>query len=113
MRELFNTELIELAAQSATIEQLNVVIKARDMRIAELEAKLTKVRAEREELKSSLSKRDLEQQAKGVAMALELESWSVMNTYAIPVEDLYQLEKDLRKYANEFNKHVDTNLNKG
>jgi len=37
MKELFTKELIELSAHSATISQLNIVIKARDMRIVELE----------------------------------------------------------------------------
>jgi len=69
--------------------------------INQLKAELKKVTAERDALKSSLAKRDLEQQAKGVSMALGLESWSVMNTYAIPVEDLYELEQDLRKQANK------------
>jgi len=40
MKDLFTKELIELSAQTASIEQLNVVIKARDIRIKELEKQL-------------------------------------------------------------------------
>ena len=47
-------ELIELAAQSATIEQLNVVIKARDMRISELEDELAIANIEIKDLKQRL-----------------------------------------------------------
>jgi len=47
-------ELIELAAQSATIEQLNVVIKAGDMRISELEKQLSIANIEIKDLKQRL-----------------------------------------------------------
>ena len=47
-------ELIELAAQSATIAQLNVVIKARDMRILELEDELAIANIEIKDLKQRL-----------------------------------------------------------
>ena len=47
-------ELIELAAQSATIEQLNVVIKAGDMRISELEKQLCIANIEIKDLKQRL-----------------------------------------------------------
>ena len=43
MNNLFTKEIIELAAQSATILQLNTIIKARDMRIVELEECLRSV----------------------------------------------------------------------
>jgi len=85
-KNLFTSELIELSSQSATIAQLNTIIKARDMQIVELREKLNKTEA----------KRDLEQQAKGVAMALVLESWSA--------KSLYGFEQDLRKQANEVDK---------
>jgi hypothetical protein len=45
MKKLFTKEIIELAAQSATIEQLNTIIKARDMQIIELREQLTKATA--------------------------------------------------------------------
>ena len=47
-------ELIELAAQSATIEQLNVVIKTGDMRISELEKQLSIANIEIKDLKQRL-----------------------------------------------------------
>ena len=47
-------ELIELAAQSATIEQLNVVIKAGDMRISELKKQLSIANIEIKDLKQRL-----------------------------------------------------------
>ena len=43
MNNLFTKEIIELSAQSATILQLNTIIKARDMRIVELEECLRSV----------------------------------------------------------------------
>ena len=54
MKDSFTKELIELAAQSATIEQLNVVIKARDMRISELEDELAIANIEIKDLKQRL-----------------------------------------------------------
>ena len=56
MKDSFTKELIELAAQAATIEQLNVVIKARDMRILELEDELAIAHGLFNELKSIVSK---------------------------------------------------------
>ena len=44
MKDSFTKELIELSAQAATIEQLNIIIKARDIKIAELEQKLASVK---------------------------------------------------------------------
>ena len=41
MKDSFTKELIELAAQAATIAQLNLVIKARDIQISELEKQLS------------------------------------------------------------------------
>lgn len=37
MRDLRTKDVIELASLTATVSQLNVIIKARDMRIVELE----------------------------------------------------------------------------
>jgi len=54
MKYSFTKELIELAAQSATIAQLNVVIKARDMRISELEDELAIANIEIKDLKQRL-----------------------------------------------------------
>jgi uncharacterized coiled-coil protein SlyX len=54
MKDSFTKELIELAAQSATIKQLNVVIKARDMRILELEDELAIANIEIKDLKQRL-----------------------------------------------------------
>ena len=54
MKDSFTKELIELAAQAATIEQLNIIIKARDMRISEIEDELAIANIEIKDLKQRL-----------------------------------------------------------
>jgi hypothetical protein len=67
MKNSFTKELIELSAQTASIEQLNVVIKARDIRIKELEEHLASAKADgiREAMQYATSNH-----TKGVRVAL-------------------------------------------
>jgi len=72
--------------------------------IESLKSEITKVTAERDALKSSLAKRDLEQQAKGVQLAQEYLSFNSVSKDTIAIHELIDLEQDLRKQANEVGK---------
>jgi SMC interacting uncharacterized protein involved in chromosome segregation len=72
--------------------------------INQLKAELKKVTAERDALKSSLAKRDLEQQAKGVQLAQEYLSFNSVSKDTIAIHELIDLEQGLRKQADEVGK---------
>jgi len=94
--------------------------------VKKLRNELDKVTVERDDLSNQLceviaglfsqqklAKRDLEQQAKGVQLAQESLSFNSLSKDTVAIHELIDLEQDLRKQTNEFNKNVDTSLNKG